>query len=528
MVKIIDQDIPAELYDPYVRSLGASAVWYPGSDIRTVKKRPPYRLPHMKSNSRGSPSAAQLEVRAAFLKCVECWNDSPRSGGVEPPELGWRSKEWWFAASGEQTWPDYFGEMKKTWEGEEAEPYQLKDSDGADHDANWFLKIDEQDFIDFYDEMKVKYGYPWSAKNSSDQIVVKMNQIVCNEIKYDPEGDLTVSFTPGQTAKARKGVCDDQSILHYALTWKALKEIGWTDEKINGKFGILINEREDRGHIYNWWESITGSTRIIDNTYDPGDSPKVVGGMKYWGADQSHYLVQLFNKSGHYEPIFIGNGGIYPLWYYNYFIHKTWLYFYADRVPDWCCKESVTLSQDGNVVRWEDGTGYTDPLYNNAYIHWYNNKRRIYRSYHRLNISSLAGKKVVVLRIHYPVEWGQVFQKQLLYAPSYEPWHGIQFNLCDPFTPDNISWANQPTLGKEILLYPWSEGEDEMIYYLLDFSLPVEDIQFAVDNGDTYFYISMRYKNDWAQIHDAGFTGGGDRIHGMYQSGSCIIQVGIK
>ena len=335
-MKVVDQNIPAELYGPYVNTLGQAAVWHPGSDVRTLKRREWYELIHSKSPPKGAPSAAQLAVRAAFKKCVNCFNASPKTGGVEPPAIGYRSKEWWYAASGELTWPDYIGEKKISWDGNAADPYQLKDSNYDYHDANWFLKTDEADFISFYDEMKTKYGYPWSAKNSSDQIVAKMNKIVCNEIEYDAEGDMTVAFTPGQTAQARKGVCDDQSILHYALTHKALKEIGWSDGQIDEKLGVLINERGDKGHVYNWWKSINGTTRIVENTYDPGDAPSVVGDMKYWGADQPYYLIQLFNKTGHTDPWFIGNGDIYALWYYNYFIHKSWGFFYADKIPDWC------------------------------------------------------------------------------------------------------------------------------------------------------------------------------------------------
>ena len=335
-MKVVDQNIPAELYGRYVGTLGQAAVWHSGSDIRTLKRREWYELIHSKSPPKGAPSAAQLAVRAAFKKCVDCFNASPKTGGVEPPAIGYRSKEWWYAASGELTWPDYIGKKKMSWDGDAADPLQYEDSNGNMHDVNWFLKTDEQDFIDFYNEMKGKYGYPWSAKNSPDQIVAKMNQIVCNEIEYDKWGDIYVFYTPGQTAKSRKGVCDDQSALHYALTWRALKELAWTDEQINNRLGALIVNRQDNRHMYNWWKSINGTTRIVENTYDPGDAPKVVGGMKYWGDDQPYYLVQLFNKTGHQNPWFIGNGDIYALWYYNYFIHKSWGYFYADKIPDWC------------------------------------------------------------------------------------------------------------------------------------------------------------------------------------------------
>ena len=319
MVRIVDQNIPADLLERYKASLRQSTDWKPGANIYTARKRQPFRLPHMQSDSGNSPSGEQVEVREAFKKCVNCYNKSPQTGGATPPDIGYRSREWWHTAAA-------------------------------------------------------------------------------------------------------------------------------------------------------------------------------------------------------------GSG----LWYYDYFIQQTWQTFFDGGTPDWCIKEVKTLSRDGNEVCWVNETGHTGPLYNNGYIYWTSNKRRTYRSYLRINISSLAGKQIAFFRIHYPIEWGQRFHKQVGYAISYEPWYGIQFNLCDPFTPWGISWANQPTLGKEILLYPWGGGAGEYVYNLLDFPLPLEDIQAAADNSDTYFYMSIRYKNDWAQIHDDNFCGALDRIHGMYQSGSCIIQAAIK
>jgi len=49
---------------------------------------------------------------------------------------------------------------------------------------------------------------------------------------------------PARQQKSRKGVCDDQSILHYALTWKALKELEWTDDQINNRLGVVVNAQE--------------------------------------------------------------------------------------------------------------------------------------------------------------------------------------------------------------------------------------------------------------------------------------------
>lgn len=335
-MKVVDQDIPAELYNAYIRSLGQAAVWHPGSDVRTLKKRDPYKRWHARNYPRGAPSAAQLEVRAAFLKCVDCFNKMPRTGGVEPPELGYRSREWWFNKSREDPVQNWKKSEMKIWYGDLADPYQFKDSNYNWHDVNWFLKTDEADFISFYNEMKTKYGYPWSAKNDPDQIVTKMNQIVCDEIEYDHFGDIYVCFTPGQTAQARKGVCDDQSALHYALTWKALKELAWTDDQINNRLACVIVDRGDNRHMYNWWKSNNNSVRIVENTYDPGTSPRVIGGMKYWGDEKATNLIQKFDKAGHFEPVVTYPELILPLFYYNYFIKYSWASFYDDDVPPWC------------------------------------------------------------------------------------------------------------------------------------------------------------------------------------------------
>jgi len=84
----------------------------------------------MRSNNGNSPSGAQLEVRAAFKSCIKCYNNSPRTGGVVPPDIGYRSRAWWFnAAAGSglwyydyfisQTWPYFYGGITPDWCGEE-------------------------------------------------------------------------------------------------------------------------------------------------------------------------------------------------------------------------------------------------------------------------------------------------------------------------------------------------------------------------------------------------------------------------
>jgi len=290
----------------------------------------------MQSERGNSPSAAQLAVRQAFKDSVDCFNGSPRSGGAVPPELGYRSREWWFAQAALQLYPPYVDRDFATWDGEEIEPDDWLGSDDVSHPQPWFLQTDEADFIDFYDEMKGKYGYPWSSRNSPDEIVTKMNQIVCDEIIYDPDANPFYAYTPGQTAKSRKGICDDQSILHYALTWKALKELSWTDDQIDARLGVVINAQSGQGHVYNWWKTHLGSTKIVENTYDPGTSPRVMGDMAYWGATGDTYLLNRFNKTKSYLARFTSDGITRPLWYFNYFMQHTFPVFYAGTIPDWC------------------------------------------------------------------------------------------------------------------------------------------------------------------------------------------------
>lgn len=53
-------------------------------------------------------TASQKRVRQAFKKAAMCFRGQPNSGGVSPPELGPRSREWWYAQSGTEWYYNYF------------------------------------------------------------------------------------------------------------------------------------------------------------------------------------------------------------------------------------------------------------------------------------------------------------------------------------------------------------------------------------------------------------------------------------
>ncbi len=83
-------------------------------------------------------------------------------------------------------------------------------------------------------------------------------------------------------------------------------------------------------------ETHLGSTKIVENTYDPGTSPRVMGDMAYWGATGDTYLLNRFNKTKSYLARFTSDGITRPLWYFNYFMQHTFPVFYAGTIPDWC------------------------------------------------------------------------------------------------------------------------------------------------------------------------------------------------
>lgn len=115
MAKVIAQNIPPAIAGEYDSALQRATLWKAGGDIYQVRKRYPFRLPQMQNDSVHSPSLAQRRVRAAFSRCVNCFNIQPETGGVVPPNIGPRDRSWWFnAAAGSGLWYyDFF--ISQSW-----------------------------------------------------------------------------------------------------------------------------------------------------------------------------------------------------------------------------------------------------------------------------------------------------------------------------------------------------------------------------------------------------------------------------
>lgn len=140
-MKVDTQNIPSELYDDYIGSLRPSTQLQTnlfgtfkfgirkfgiGPNVYIVRRRQPFRLPHMQGLGPNTPSGLQILVRHAFKKCVLCYNNQPYSGGVTPPAIGPRNRSWWYndaASSGlwyfdyfiQQSWPPFFSVSPPDW-----------------------------------------------------------------------------------------------------------------------------------------------------------------------------------------------------------------------------------------------------------------------------------------------------------------------------------------------------------------------------------------------------------------------------
>lgn len=135
MAKVLNQDIPSENAFSYSSSL-RPAVDHPGlgrkygtfkygeakygATFQSVQRRYPFKQPYKQNSSPHSPTAAQRATRDIFIKCKNCFNSQPKSGGVTPPTLGPRNREYWYTSSGGSGlfYYDYFMQQTlSTWFG---------------------------------------------------------------------------------------------------------------------------------------------------------------------------------------------------------------------------------------------------------------------------------------------------------------------------------------------------------------------------------------------------------------------------
>lgn len=99
MAKVIDQSIPSEILDQYTKLLlPAKADGHVGG---TVEKRPPFTQPTWRGFIVDLPTIHQVFVRECFKRATICFACQPQTGGVEPPAIGPRSREWWYTDCGE-------------------------------------------------------------------------------------------------------------------------------------------------------------------------------------------------------------------------------------------------------------------------------------------------------------------------------------------------------------------------------------------------------------------------------------------
>jgi hypothetical protein len=119
-ITIGDQYVPSAFLKRYKTALGEQKLIRNG---KYIVKRHKFRMPkylgnpaYMKSFSgqynmyKKAVSFGQRITRAKFAKCVKCFNIQQITGGAEPPEVGVRSREWWYneAAGSGLFYYDYF------------------------------------------------------------------------------------------------------------------------------------------------------------------------------------------------------------------------------------------------------------------------------------------------------------------------------------------------------------------------------------------------------------------------------------
>jgi len=114
MAIVIGQSIPSELLVDYSQIMTPAFNWKGNTKVR---RRYPWHIPRMQTKYWGGypvegwgPSKAQLEQRAIFRRCVDCWKGQRYTGGYSPYYYGWRNRQWWYSeAQGSGLWYyDYF------------------------------------------------------------------------------------------------------------------------------------------------------------------------------------------------------------------------------------------------------------------------------------------------------------------------------------------------------------------------------------------------------------------------------------
>ena len=130
-MRVVDQDVPSELFSDYGKSLRpAFQKWKlkfnafkfnerrfgTGPNIFYARKRSAWRMPHMQGLTAGCPSGAQVLVRRAFRKCVTAFGVAHRNvSWVDAYGMGAYSRAQWFGfAMGSGEWYyNYF--VSLTW-----------------------------------------------------------------------------------------------------------------------------------------------------------------------------------------------------------------------------------------------------------------------------------------------------------------------------------------------------------------------------------------------------------------------------
>jgi len=101
MARADSQNIPSEYLELYKGALNTKPQ---GGSYYEVGKRLPFRIPSLQGCRTVRPFIQRgIKVtdpmcawRHEFGSCVKCFNKQPETGGVTPPNLGPRGRDWWY------------------------------------------------------------------------------------------------------------------------------------------------------------------------------------------------------------------------------------------------------------------------------------------------------------------------------------------------------------------------------------------------------------------------------------------------